>query len=113
MFILELYDGVVQLQIRIEDIDQLVPQRILGPLPVKRILLCIETLNLLQGLFQSALHGLCLLLVAADFLQVSKCLKLFELFLVALQLCLEPLTAKLYEKKNGDTVGLKNPVSSY
>ena len=95
MFVLELNDGVVQLEIGVKDVNQLVSQRVLRSLPVKRILLSIETLYLLQGLLQSVFHGLGLLLVATYLLQVSKRLKLFELLFVALQLCLEPLPPKL------------------
>ena len=96
MFVLELDDGAIQLVVGVQSVDQLVPLRVLRPLPVKGILLGVETLDLLQGLVQPGLHGLGLLLVAADLLEVPERLKLLELLLVALQLRLEPIPAELY-----------------
>lgn len=81
--------------IGLQCVDQFVSQRVLRSLPVKCIFLCIEAFNLLQCLFQAALHGLSFFLVASHLLQVSKCPKLLELLLVALQFCLEPLPPKL------------------
>ena len=98
IFLLKLNDSVVELQIRVQLVSKLVSQRVLRALPVKRIFLSVKPVNLVQCLVKTSFHGLSLLLVAANLLQISKCLKLFELFLVALQLRLEPLPAKLTDR---------------
>ena len=58
LFGVEVLNGGVELEVGVHSVDQLVPQRVLGGLPAKRILLRMKALDLLCCLFQPSVEYL-------------------------------------------------------